>query len=59
MTLTLRQATSEDAGLLARMNKHLIEDEGHRNPMNLSQLAERMRGFLSGEYRADLILDEE
>lgn len=58
MTLGLKQATIEDVETLARMNKHLIEDEGHRNPMNVSQLVERMVSFLSGEYGADLILDD-
>ncbi|REJ11946.1 MAG: GNAT family N-acetyltransferase [Paenibacillaceae bacterium] len=38
------------------MNKQLIEDEQHDNPMNVAQLAERMRGFLSGTYSAWLFV---
>jgi predicted acetyltransferase len=30
----------------------LIHDEGHRNPMTVSQLEQRMRDWLAGEYRA-------
>jgi len=51
-SLKFRPATLEDCPRLAEMNRQLIVDEGHRNPMNLSQLEERMRGWLAGEYRA-------
>jgi predicted acetyltransferase len=38
---------------LAEWNHQLIPDEGHRNPMNIPQLKERMRGWLtSGGYTA-------
>ena len=47
-----RFATPEDAALLARMNQQLVHDEGHRNSMNLTQLAERMSGWLRGDYEA-------
>jgi predicted acetyltransferase len=36
------------------MNQQLIEDEGHRNPMNLSELEMRMRSLLAGDYTATL-----
>lgn len=36
------------------MNKQLIDDEGHRNPMNSSQLRERMADWLQTEYEAVL-----
>lgn len=49
-----RFATPEDAALLAPLNQQLIRDEGHRNSMNLAQLAERMCGWLRGEYQAVL-----
>jgi len=52
--LKFRFALPADAPLLAAMNQQLIRDEGHRNPMDLAQLAERMRGWLAGEYRAVL-----
>lgn len=50
--LRIVKATDADVGLLARMNKELIEDEQHENPMNAGQLAERMRGFLGTTYSA-------
>jgi len=37
---------------LAVLNKQLIEDEHHDNPMTIVELEERMRGFLTGPYRA-------
>jgi ribonuclease HI len=37
------------------MNYQLIHDEGHRNPMTIQELEERMRAWLaSGEYEAVL-----
>ena len=56
MTLALgdRVATAADLPTLARMNQQLIEDEGHRNPMNLAQLEKRMRSMLDGDYTATL-----
>ena len=51
--MTFRLATLNDCPLLAAMNRQLLEDEGHRNRfMTVLQLEERMRGWLSGEYRA-------
>ncbi|WAC27536.1 GNAT family N-acetyltransferase [Ancylobacter sp. SL191] len=53
---TLRPAEPADLPLIARMNRALILDEGHRNPMTLDQLEERARGFLaSADWRIDLI----
>ncbi|HEV2438543.1 MAG TPA: GNAT family N-acetyltransferase [bacterium] len=54
MTLSLRSATEADVEMLAKMNKQLIEDEGHRNPMTISELAARMRGWLQSGWNADL-----
>jgi tRNA(Arg) A34 adenosine deaminase TadA/ribosomal protein S18 acetylase RimI-like enzyme len=54
--LRIVQAADEHIELLAEMNKQLIEDEQHDNPMNVAQLAERMRGFLSGTYSAWLFV---
>jgi len=53
--LTLRKAQETDLPLLARMNKHLIEDEGSPNPMDLAQLEERMRGWLLSDWHIDLL----
>jgi ribosomal protein S18 acetylase RimI-like enzyme len=50
--LQWRHATLADAALLAHLNRHLIEDEGHRNRMTVAELEARMRGWLGGEYHA-------
>ncbi|MFO7697025.1 MAG: GNAT family N-acetyltransferase [Anaerolineae bacterium] len=57
--LSFRIATPDDAPLLARLNRELIEDEGHRNPMALPELEERMRGWVAGEYQAVLFERED
>jgi|SRR5690606_3376619 len=43
---------------LAALNRQLIEDEGHSNSMSESQLANRMRGWLRGEYLCFGIVDD-
>ncbi|SDA37802.1 Ribosomal protein S18 acetylase RimI [Lachnospiraceae bacterium G11] len=48
----------EDISSLALMNKHLIEDEGSNNPMNVEELADRMRGFLSSDYNAYIFAED-
>jgi len=45
-------AEEKDLDLLAEWNHQLIRDEGHRNPMTVPQLKERMRNWISGEYTA-------
>ena len=35
---------------LAELNKHLIEDEQHPNPMNIAELTERMKAWLATDY---------
>ena len=57
--VTIRPATLADTDLLAAMNKQLIEDEGHDNPMTVQQLIERMEGFLSRDYTALLFADSD
>ena len=52
--MTFRQATLEDCAVLARLKHELIQDEGHRNRMTVTELENRMRGWLSGEYRATI-----
>jgi GNAT superfamily N-acetyltransferase len=55
--VTIRTAESAQFELLARMNKELIEDEGHRNPMSVAQLQQRFERFVSSEgYSLDLVL---
>jgi GNAT superfamily N-acetyltransferase len=55
MKIETRQATKADIDTLAEWNKQLIEDEGSTNPMTVEQLAERMTGFLNGDYRAVIV----
>jgi GNAT superfamily N-acetyltransferase len=57
MPLTYRFALPCDAPVLAQLNLELIRDEGHRNPMNLAQLTERMAAWLEAEYQAVLFED--
>ncbi len=54
-----RSCTSVDAPLLAPLNLQLIRDEGHRNPMDVAQLAERMAGWLQAEYEVVLFEDDD
>jgi|WetSurMetagenome_2_1015567.scaffolds.fasta_scaffold107968_1 ribosomal protein S18 acetylase RimI-like enzyme len=50
-----RFAMLKDVPQLARMNRQLVEDEGHRNRLQTDAwLEKRMRAFLTGEYRAVL-----
>lgn len=44
------RAERTDAETLAELNKCLIEDEGHPNPMNIAQLTERMQEWLATDY---------
>src|SRR6266481_3715665 len=55
--MTFRPATPDDCALLARLNHELIRDEGHRNPMTVPELDQRMRGWLAGEYQAVIYED--
>jgi predicted acetyltransferase len=50
--MTHRFATLADCPLLAEYNHQLIQDEGHRNTMTISELEVRMRGWLALEYQA-------
>jgi GNAT superfamily N-acetyltransferase len=52
-------ATDRDLDLLAEWNHQLIHDEGHRNPMKVPELRQRMRGWLLGAYRAVLFGPQE
>ena len=59
MNLAWRDATDSDLALLAEWNHQLIRDEGHRNPMTVPELAERMHDWLRGDYRAVVFFDSE
>lgn len=39
-----------DAERLAELNKCLLEDEQHPDPMNITQLIERMKAWLATDY---------
>lgn len=55
-----RIAAVEDVPLLARMNRQLTEDEGHRNRFQTDSWFEgRIRDFINGNYRAILFEREE
>ncbi len=54
ISLNYREAGASDVDLLARLNQQLIRDEGHRNPMTLPELKERMARWLAGEYKVVL-----
>jgi GNAT superfamily N-acetyltransferase len=58
MSLAIRTAAEADIPLLARMNKQLIEDERSHNPMSVDALAERMRGWLRGDWHIDVVMDD-
>ena len=48
--MTFEKAVASDVEELAELNRQLIEDERHPNPMNRAQLAERMAGWLREGY---------
>ena len=50
--MEFRFASADDASALGRLNADLIRDEGHRNPMTVAELEDRMRAWLEGEYEA-------
>jgi GNAT superfamily N-acetyltransferase len=52
--MQFRLATLDDCGLLAELNQQLTRDEGHRNPMNVAELAQRMHDWLTDDYEAVL-----
>ena len=53
-----RTAGESDIQLLAELNRQLIHDEGHPNPMPVSDLENRMRAWLVRAYTAVLFLSE-
>jgi predicted acetyltransferase len=52
------KARPEDSTILGQMNKHLIEDEGHRNPMSVEELKVRMENWLRSDWEAVFINKE-
>ncbi len=58
MNTRYRFASPEDADVIASMNLQLIRDEGHRNPMDIPALRDRMSSWLQGDYEA-VLFDED
>ncbi len=56
--MTFRLATLDNCPKLAELNHQLIQDEGHRNPMTIPELEQRMRDWLSSDYHAVIFEDE-
>ena len=54
----MTKAGLADVEELAELNKRLIEDEAHPNPMNVPQLSQRMRAWLQGEYACYLATED-
>jgi predicted acetyltransferase len=52
--MNFHRATLKDCAALAELNHQLIRDEGHRNSMTVSELEQRMKGWLTAEYAAVL-----
>ncbi len=57
--MKLTKCASSDLPLLAKWNRHLIEDEGSDNPMSVPELEKRMSDFLNNGYVAYLFWKEE
>jgi hypothetical protein len=57
-TLAYRRAADRDVELLGHLNHELIRDEGHRNPMSVPELVERMSQWLAAEYTAILFEED-
>ena len=57
--MQIKLCSESDVQKLAEMNKHLIEDEKSNNPMNLSELENRMSGFISNEYNAYFFVEND
>lgn len=54
--IQLRPHEGRDLPLLARMNRQLADDEGHRNAMTLEELEARFGQFVEQAWRIDLFL---
>lgn len=55
MRLQTRTATAADLDLLAEWNHQLISDQGHRNPMSVPQLRDRMAEWIAEDYQAGIL----
>ncbi|WP_433294299.1 N-acetyltransferase family protein [Actinoplanes sp. CA-030573] len=59
MRLTVHAATVSDIGLLAALNRQLIEDQRHHSTATDDELADRMRRWITGEvYHVAVVEDD-
>ena len=56
--MEVTKADHSDVEKLAELNKRLIADERHPNPMNVRQLGERMAEWLQEEYTCYLATED-
>jgi hypothetical protein len=55
--MDIRKCGPGDCLTLAKLNKQLIEDEKSDNTMNLYELEQRMKSFISGSLEAVFFMD--
>lgn len=55
--MKITKADLSDVETLAELNKRLIEDERHPNPMDVPQLARRMAEWLQNEYTCYVVTE--
>ena len=55
-SVVLRRPNADDLPRLGEWNAALIRDEGHDNPMTMTELVDRLREWLAGEHRARIFL---
>jgi ribosomal protein S18 acetylase RimI-like enzyme len=55
-SVVLRPPNADDLPRLGQWNAALIRDEGHDNPMTITELIDRLREWLAGEHRARIFL---
>ena len=56
--MQFQKCTMIDVPKLALLNKQLIDDEKSDNPMNVSELENRMKGFLETDYSAYFFIED-
>jgi hypothetical protein len=53
--VVLREPDDDDLARLGEWNAALVRDEGHDNPMTVTERIERLREWLASEYRARVL----
>jgi ribosomal protein S18 acetylase RimI-like enzyme len=57
--MNIRKADIAEVEKLAELNRKLIEDEQHPNPMSVQQLVRRMHEWLRGDYTCYVAEEDE